>query len=73
MNIQAEKIEITKMILDTNDPEILKAIKHILVHYDEPDFWDDLSNDEKNGIFQGLDDIENGRYEKYEKFIEKHR
>jgi hypothetical protein len=38
MNIQAEKIEIMKMILETNNPNILKSVKNIFKESTKTDF-----------------------------------
>ena len=43
MNIQAEKIELAKMLLDTENPKIIESIKKIFTKAKTADFWDDLS------------------------------
>ena len=43
MNIQAEKIELVKMLLDTENPKIIESIKKIFKKAKTADFWDDLS------------------------------
>lgn len=43
MNIQAEKIELVKMLLDTENPEIIESIKNIFKKENSSDFWDELS------------------------------
>jgi len=40
MNLQAEKIEIMRMVLDTKNPSILKSIKNLLWKEENPDFWE---------------------------------
>lgn len=73
MNIQAEKLEIMKMILETNNPGILKSIKGLFKKSVTVDFWDTLSSEQKDDILQGIDEVEKGEVEDYEDYIKKHR
>lgn len=43
MDIQAEKIELAKLLLTTNNPKIIKSVKQIFREEELVDFWDDLS------------------------------
>ena len=73
MDIQAEKIEIMKMVLDTENPNILKSIRDIFKKSITADFWKTLTPDQKDDILQGLKDIENGEIVDYDDFIRKYR
>jgi hypothetical protein len=73
MNIHAEKIEIMKMILDTDNPGILESVKNIFKNSTTIDFWDTLSQEQKDDILQGIKDIENGKIVDYEDFIKQYR
>jgi len=73
MNLQAEKIEIMRMLLDSKNPSILNAIKNLLWKEEKSDFWETLSQTQKDDIEQGLKDIKNGDIVNYDEFIEKHR
>jgi hypothetical protein len=73
MNIQAEKIEIMKLILETENPGILESIKNILKKSTTVDFWESLSKEQKDDILQGIKEIKNGEVVDYEDFISKHR
>ncbi len=42
MNIQAEKIEIMKLILETDNPIILESVKNIFKKNTTTDFWETL-------------------------------
>ena len=50
MDIQTEKIELAKLLLNTNDPEIIQSIKKILKKETSPDFWDELNAEQKQEI-----------------------
>jgi predicted Zn-ribbon and HTH transcriptional regulator len=73
MNIQAEKIELVKMILETDNPSILSSIKKMLKRESKKDFWDTLPQSQKEDIMKGIEEIENGEIVDYEDFIKKHK
>lgn len=73
MNIQAEKIELVKMLLDTENPKIIESIKKILKKAKTADFWDDLSVEQRKEIEIASREIENGEITDYESFMKKHR
>ena len=50
MNIQAEKIVLTKMLLETENPKIIESIKEIFKKEQSPDFWDSLSVEQREEI-----------------------
>ena len=72
MNIQSEKLEIMKLILETNNPRILEAIKKLFNKSTKVDFWETLTQEQKDDIQQGIMDIENGDVVDYDDFMEKH-
>ena len=55
MNIQAEKIEIMKLILETNNPKIIYSIKKLFKREVKVDFWDTLQQAQKDDILRGID------------------
>jgi len=73
MNIQAEKIEIVKMILETDNPNILESVKNIFKKNTNTVFWVTLPQEQKEDILQGIKDIENGDVVDYEVFMKKYR
>ncbi|MFC3809372.1 hypothetical protein [Lacihabitans lacunae] len=73
MNIQAEKLEIMKLVLETNNPNILESIKALFNPNKTGDFWTNLSKDQKDDIILGINEIENGEVVDYEDFMQKHR
>lgn len=73
MNIQAEKLEIVKMILETDNPSILDSIKKIFKKGSGKDFWESLPEREKKDILQGINDADEGKVVDYEAFMKKHR
>jgi predicted transcriptional regulator len=73
MNIQAEKIGIMKLILETDNPEILKSIKKLFNKNKPADFWETLPQKQKDDIVKGIKDIDEGKIVDYEKIMSKHR
>jgi len=73
MNIQAEKIDLIKMIINTDNPAILSSAIDLFKNQEKSDFWDTLSLKQKEEIKKGITEIDNGDTVDYEKFISKHR
>ena len=73
MNLQAAKIEIIKMVLETDNPGILEPIRRIFRKKESPDFWLTLPPEEKYEILKGLQEIELGELVDYEELLKKHR
>lgn len=73
MDIQAEKLEIMKMILETDNPGILESIKLLFAKEPSKDFWTELSQEQKNEILIGLEEIEKGATINYDDFIKQHK
>jgi len=73
MNIYAEKLEIMKLVLETNNTEILNAVKSLFRKQSPPDFWDTLTNSQKSEILEGIKQVEECNYVDYEEFIKKYR
>jgi DUF438 domain-containing protein len=71
MDIQSEKIELVKMLLDTENPEIIESIKNIFKNENSSDFWNELSLAEQNEIKQGIEELDNGKRISYESFLNK--
>jgi hypothetical protein len=73
MNIQAEKLEIMRMILETDNPGIIDSIKKILNKQGNIDFWNTIPQSQRDDILLGIQEIENGDVVDYDEFIKKHR
>ena len=70
MDIHAEKLELVRLILETENPGILASIKRI---FSKSDFWDNLSQSQKDDIIAGIAEVNEGEVVKYETIVKKHR
>lgn len=73
MNIQTQKIELAKMILETDNPVILESIKKLFSKQISPDFWETLSSEQKEEIENGILEIAQGETVSYEDLMKKFR
>jgi hypothetical protein len=73
MNIQAEKIQLAKMLLDTENPKIIESIKKIFKKEKKMDFWDELLPEQREEIEKASMEIKNGEVTDYTSFMQKHR
>ena len=73
MDIQLEKIELIKLLLNTDNPKIIQSIKDIFNNSKSIDFWDKLSYNQQLEIKQGSKDIIEGKTNEYESFMVNHR
>lgn len=69
MKIQAEKLEIMKMILATDNANILESIKNLFKKELKTDFWETLPREQKDEILMGITEIENAEIVDYEDFM----
>ncbi|HGE5775521.1 TPA: hypothetical protein ACGGHC_002352 [Flavobacterium psychrophilum] len=72
MNIQLEKLEIIKMLVETNDSSMIESIKKIFKS-EKKDSWEELSDEQKIEIEEGERQIEKGEFFHYEDIMKKYR
>ena len=73
MNVQAQKITLAKMILETDNPDILESVKNIFISARKQDFWETIPYEQKLEIEKGLADIVSDDTVDYETVMKKHR
>ena len=72
MNIQAVKMELLKMIINTENASVLEKVMNIFQN-EKQDFWSVLSKDDKEDILAGIDDLDKGEKYSYDEVLKKHR
>jgi hypothetical protein len=71
MDIQTEKIELTKRLLDTDDESVIKQVKDIFESH-EKDFWNELPENVKAGIERSRKQADAGLFTPHEEVMKKH-
>lgn len=71
MNIPLEKLELIKMLLETNDESVIASIRNVFTSK-KKDWWEELSEEQLFEIEESEREIERGEYVKFEAFIQKH-
>lgn len=73
MNIEAEKLELIKLLVNTNNPNIIQSVKEVLKNEEPTDFWDKLSLEQQMEIKKASSEVEQGKVTDYDKFMSQHR
>ena len=68
MDIQSNKIELVKYILQIDNPNLLERFMQF-VKNESVDFWDELSTKQKNDIKLGIAQYENGEATDFYSFL----
>lgn len=71
MDIQLEKLELIKLLAETNDESIITSIKNIF-NSKKKDFWNDLTEEQQNIINESLEEYEKGNFSSFDDFIKPH-
>ena len=71
MDIQLEKLELIKMLAETEDPSIIMSIRKIFKK-EKKDWWDELTQQQKEEIELGIKQIERGEVVSYESILDRH-
>lgn len=68
MNLQAEKLEIVRMLLNTNDKTLIQEVK-TLFKSREADWWDEMSREQKEIILEGIAQADQGQTVPHEEAV----
>ena len=60
MDIQAIKIDLVQKILNTQDPALLFTISNLIQREGNKDWWDQLPQEVRASVLEGMKDIETG-------------
>jgi len=59
MNLQAEKLSLSKLILNTDDEGLIMDIRAILLNR-KTDWFDELNNEQQADVMEGLAEADRG-------------
>ena len=71
MDIQLEKLELIKLLAETNDESIITSIKNIF-NSKKKDWWNNLSEEQQSIINESLEEYEKGNFSSFDDFIKPH-
>ena len=72
MDLQAKKLEIVQLILDTDKSDLLDKVSKILKQERDDDWWDDLPESVQESIERGLDQAKRGDTIPHEEVMKKY-
>ena len=70
MDIQSSKIELAKLILNIESPDLIYKIKKLVLK-ETSDFWLSLTDSEKEEIALGINQLNKGQRISVEEFMKK--
>ena len=70
MDLQSSKIELTKLILNIDNPGLIKKIKDLLIR-ESSDFWMELTENQKEELKMGIQQLNDGNRISIEDFLKK--
>lgn len=74
MNLQTEKLELMRLILETESEGIVKAAKNLFKSAKaEAELWESLPQEHRNEILDGIREIEAAQMVDYQAFMQQHR
>lgn len=73
MNLSAEKLEIIQKIIDIQDNELLSLVNSIISApgKSKTDWWEEISEEERESINRGLEDHHQGRVHSHDQIRKK--
>lgn len=72
MDIQAEKYSLIEYITQVKDSRLIEKLKQF-VKANDKDFWNDLTEEQKQEIKVGLKELDEDQKSDYEQVMSKHR
>lgn len=73
MDILAEKIQLAKLLLETENPSVIASIKKVFMNENATDFWDELSPELQKEIDNATQEAEIGDVKDYDIFMKQYR
>lgn len=71
MDLQSSKLELVRLILKIDNQQTINKLTEVLKEQD-PDFWNELSDQQKEEIKLGINQLDDGQRISLEEFISKH-
>jgi len=72
MGIQQEKVELARMVLSTDDEQVLRRLRQVFTEA-EPDLWDALSDRQQEIVNESIAQADAGRLTRHAEVMDRHR
>jgi len=69
MNLQAKKLELVQYILNTEKPSVLAKVEAVFKKEKAEDWWDEISEAEKEAIEKGIAEADRGELISHEEVM----
>ena len=73
MNLQAKKLELVQLILNTEKPAVLAKVEAVFKKEKGADWWDEISEAEKKAIEKGIAEADSGKLIPHNEMMEEVR
>ncbi len=73
MNLQAKKLELVQLILNTEKPSVLEKVEAVFKKEKSTDWWDEISEAEKEEIEKSIAEADNGELIPHEQVMKEVR
>jgi N-methylhydantoinase B/oxoprolinase/acetone carboxylase alpha subunit len=74
MSLQAEKLELIQLLLNTDNPSIIQKIKSVFQSSEEAvDIWDELTKGQKMDLEAAIEESKNNLTVDFDTFMKEHR
>jgi len=73
VDIQAEKLKLIELLLNTNNPSIIERIRSILQTQEANDIWEEITDEQKDEIENALKEVKEGKLMPFKQLLEKHK
>ncbi len=71
MDIQAKKLDLIQWLIQLNDESLLRKIEALQA--EDKDFWNELSEDQRQEIKKGISELDAGQKHDYEQIVSRYR
>ena len=72
MRTEILKMELIKMLIETESQQLLQKVKSVFEN-EKKDFWNELSDEQKQEIHEGIKELDQGERYSYEDIMRPYR
>ena len=73
MNLQARKLELVQLILNTDRPNLLEKVSQILKQEKEDEWWDELPLSVQESVKKGIEQAKRGETRPHSEVMKKYQ